>query len=175
MKTRLFIALSLVLFVGCRSSRELTQPAPPVADSTAAVTVESKICFAANFHCDLRNVRLNGMMRMQEDSVLWVSVSKIVELGRAKLTPDSLTVYARATQQYFRGDYATAYAMSGYHVDFAQLQELFLTAFRERKHDVDLVLKNDRRQDTLHLVFTHYTAMREQTYPLTIPNRARPL
>ena len=174
MKTHLFIALSLVLLVGCRSSRDLTQPLPPVADSTATPTTERKTCFAANFHCDLRNVRLNGMMRMQEDSVLWVSVSKIVELGRAKLTPDSLTVYARATQQYFRGNYKDAYLTSGYRIDFAQLQELFLNAYRERKRNVDLVLSSPRQSDTLHLIFSQYTSVREQTYPLTIPDRARP-
>ena len=173
MKHRLLIILTLVLLVGCHSHRDLTQPTPSDADSTAVATTDKKTCFAANFQCDLRNVRLSGMMRMQEDSILWVSVSKIVELGRAKLTPDSIIVYSRATQQFFRGTYADAQTLSGYTVDFAQLQELFMTAFRERKRDVDLVLKGRKRQDTLHLVFTHYTAVREQTYPLTIPNRAR--
>ena len=180
MKTRLFIALSVVLFVGCRSHQELTQPVTPSVDSTAVDTVstvvtrEKKACFAANFYCDLSHVRLSGMLRMQEDSVIWFSLSKVIELSRAKLTPDSVTFYARATQQYFRGNYAAANAMIGYYFDFAQLQELLLSAYRERKRDVDLVMKGNTRQDTLHLVFTRYSTVREQSYPLAIPNRARP-
>ena len=177
MKTRVTIFLLFVaLLAGCRGSRHLAEStSPEAADSTAVESVRQRTCFAANFQCDLYHVRLNGMLRMMEDSVLWVSVNKVVELGRAYLTPDSVNLYARVTQQYFRGDYNDAYRVSGYRVDYEQLQNLFLEAFRERRRDVDLVLPSPQRNDTLHLVFTHYTAVREQTYPFSIPNSARPL
>lgn len=172
MKTHITLVLLMVaLLAGCRSSRQLAGP-PSQAESGEA---SPRVCFAANFHCEMSNVQLSGMLRMQEDSVLWVSVSKVIELGRARFTPDSVLVYARATQQYLRGDYNDAYKVSGYRVDFEHLQRCLIDAYRKRKKEVDLVLPTSQRSDTLHLVFTHYTPVREQTYPLTIPNRARPM
>lgn len=176
MKTRVTILLLFVLLLAaCRSSRNLTDTTvPTTVDSVETETAQQRACFAANFYCDLSRVRLSGMLRMMEDSVLWISVSKVVELGRARFTPDSVLIHARVSQQFFRGSYDDAYRTSGYRVEFDQLQRLFLDAYRERRREVDLVLPSLQRDDTLHLVFTHYTAAREQTYPLVIPQSARP-
>jgi len=152
-----------------------TTPAQATDSGATTTPATGHIRFAANFQCTFQGIRLTGMLRMQEDSIIWLSISKIVELGRARLTPDSILVYARATQQYYKGDYASLHKVTGYRIDYGRLQPVFLDAYRERRRDVDIVVEHERRQDTLHLEFTHYTAVREQGYPLTIPYRARPL
>lgn len=177
MKTRstlLVLTVAALLWGGCRHSRDLGNN-PLAADSTQTTNIPTKrACFSANFQCEIYNMELNGMLRMMEDSVIWASVSKVVELGRMRLTPDSAHVYARLTQQYYRGDYATLNARSGYKIDFKTIQDILMDAYRNRKPSVDIVMKSAKRQDTIHLHLTRYSTVREQSYPLTIPDRARP-
>lgn len=174
MKNAAYITLLLLLLVSCHSNRHLNQSATTAVDSSSSSAHKQQIQFAANFQYELNNIKLSGMLRMQEDSILWISINKIVELGRIKFTCDSIALYARFTQQYFCGDYTSARLLSGYSISFDQLQKVFLDAYKERKRNVDLVLNRENRSDTIHLVFTNYTTVHSQTYPLSIPHRARP-
>lgn len=168
------LTCAALIWGGCRSHRELGRTTEPTDSIPSTPASGQRTCFAANFQCETDDWSCSGMMRVKEDSIIWVSLSKVVELGRMTLTPDSICIYVRFSQRYYRGDYATLNTYSGYHIDYASIQEILLDAYRNKKPAADLILRSNQQQDTFHLTFTRYSKVREQTYPLHIPDRARP-
>ena len=61
---------------------------------------------------------------MQPDSVLWAYASKIIELGRARLTKDSVVVYVKITNSCFRGTYIDLYRRFGYRTSFDEVVKM---------------------------------------------------
>ncbi|MBO4600203.1 MAG: DUF4292 domain-containing protein, partial [Bacteroidales bacterium] len=124
-----------------------------------------------NFTCTTQGITAKGQLRMQPDSVLWASASKIIELGRAKLTPDSVIVYAKVTNSCFRGTYMDLYRRFHYRTSFdevikmatAEDAEAQITALiRSLKLDASIKLEPWQQVDRL-------------TFPLAIPANVKPL
>ena len=65
------------------------------------------IGFVGQFDSELAGVAVSGALRMACDSVVWVSLSKVVEVGRLRLTPDSVVIHIKILNSYFRGTYNT--------------------------------------------------------------------
>ena len=63
-------------------------PAPPATENLDYIAVTDYASYRANFSCSVQGITVNGQIRMAKDSVVWLSINKIVELGRAKLTPN---------------------------------------------------------------------------------------
>ncbi len=66
--------------------------------------------FAANMDMKLRigdaedgkesmRISLGGQIRVKKDSILWFSCTKLLELGRMRITPDSLLFYSRISNE----------------------------------------------------------------------------
>ena len=116
---------------GCRNSSKIAHDrseTPQQSGKTAAECVEVTRCetLIANFECTVDDITVNGQLRMRRDSVIWVSLNKFIELGRAKLTRDSIFVYAKIASRYFEGTYSDLEKVAGITTDFESLQELFL-------------------------------------------------
>lgn len=126
---RILVALAVaVLAAGCHSSRHTTAPEPTiatVADTTAAVP-QQRLYTVVNFTATVEGVSANGQLRVAEDSVMWLSVNKLIELGRALATPDSVWVNAPMFDKRFSGTYADLSRMAKRDVSFAQLQTIAL-------------------------------------------------
>ncbi|MFO8054543.1 MAG: DUF4292 domain-containing protein [Bacteroidales bacterium] len=80
------------------------------------------------------NARLNGnsfrftaTLRMQKDSVIWISVSPGFgfEIARLLITPDSIKMVNRIEQSYIREEYSKIYGLLGIEVPFSGFQNLF--------------------------------------------------
>lgn len=80
----------------------------------------------ANFQATVDDITISGQVRLGRDSVLWLSANKLIELGRAKFTPDSVFVYAKVMNRYFAGTYADLQGVLGISTDYATLQTLFM-------------------------------------------------
>lgn len=62
---------------------------------------------------------------MHKDSVIWLSVTKFIEVARIKLTPDSVYFLNQLQNEYYVGDYSFLQKNFGLEMDFGILQALF--------------------------------------------------
>ena len=137
-KIVLFALLLAALFASCRHTARVAHSRTDrsAAQQTISDNYSDSIpeppdtveydCLTANFECLYDGVTVNGQVRLKRDSVLWLSASKFVELGRALFTEDSVFVYAKVMNRYFSGTYSDLEAATGIITDFFTLQSIFI-------------------------------------------------
>lgn len=68
--------------------------------STFAANMDMKLRFdAAETEKEEMSISLGGQIRVKKDSILWFSCTKLLELGRMRITPDSLLFYSRISNE----------------------------------------------------------------------------
>ena len=80
-----------------------------------------------NFSGEAEGVSFNGQMRMAKDSIIWCNFSKIIDLGRAMATPDSVWVNIPLLGRNQAGDYAMVKRLTGASVTYDELQAILLS------------------------------------------------
>ena len=125
----------------------------------------------ANFTCAVAGTTVNGQIRLAEDSIIWASASKVVELGRAVATPDSVIVYAKVMGSCFRGTYDDLYRRFHYRTSFADLQEM-LTA-----PDADARLQSLARRFGVaaEVRIQPWRESKEASFPIYVPPHVKSL
>lgn len=125
-----------MLFGGCRSKKHLTDVENQGADTSAAADTRSRELtlgtiqnanyktFSCNFNCNIMGFNVNGQARVLHDSIIWVSVNKLFEVGRAMFTPSGVQCYISINNSYFTGDYATLNKRWGIDLDYGTLEAL---------------------------------------------------
>lgn len=124
---RLPIVLVALLATACHTTKPVTgvptlpepEPAPAVVEPYAP-----REMMVLNFTANVEGISVNGQLRMAQDSVLWVSVNKVLELGRAMATPDSVWVNAPLADKHFAGDYTDVSRRAKSDVTYAKLQAI---------------------------------------------------
>lgn len=162
--------VAVVLAVGCRSSRETVAPDAP----------HSRTCgydrLTGTFDCEVEGVSVKGLLRTECDSVIWITVSKIIELGRLRLTPDSVAGYVKIYNRYFAGTYEDVYRQTGVRTSFAEVQKKFSDAYERQTRQVPIDV--DARQWTGRIVLA-FSRLEASTaplsYPFHIPSGAQPI
>lgn len=154
-----------LLAAGCHCHRHAATPGPVPTPQYDAVYR------TANFSCTLAGTTVSGQLRIQQDSVIWGSVVKVVELGRVKCTPDSVIIYAKILGRCFQGDYRDVHRRFGYRTSFADLQRLLTSA------DADIRLEALARRFNTQAVFRlePWKEVPETSFPLSIPPHVREL
>lgn len=161
----LLLLIPLVLLAGCRSLHKATATA--VQDSTTTVVapepapmVQKRELTTMNFTATVDGVSVNGQVRQAADSVIWVTVSKFLELGRAKATMDSLWVNVPLAGRRFAGTYAEASRVAKQEVSFDRLQNILGAPDAERQIEAlaatlgfEAVVHLGQRNKTEHLSF----------------------
>lgn len=149
-KKRVMVAVAAValMAVGCRAPRQVVvddrteTPVPTEAPDNPATTktpdtpvqpVQKRALTVTNFTATVGGVSVNGQLRMAEDSVIWVNVSKLFELGRAMATPDSVFVNAPLLGRSFAGTYAQASRLAKRTVSYSALQSIVTSADAEQQ------------------------------------------
>lgn len=167
----------LLLASGCRSRRDTAQPAPPgqavpERQGKVAEPEPAKPTYrTAAFTCTLQGTQASGQIRTIPDSLIWASASKIIELGRAELTPDSVRVYSRVINRCFRGSYDDIYRRFHYRTSFQEIQSLLTASDADRQ--IAALLKQLHIGATVHIDLWKETTT--LTFPFSIPPNARPL
>lgn len=113
----LLMVVTVALTVGCRSTEK-------TAATTPAATREF---YTMNFSGEAEGVSFNGQMRMAKDSIIWCNFSKIIDLGRAMATPDSVWVNIPLLGRNQAGDYAMVKRLTGASVTYDELQAILLS------------------------------------------------
>ena len=136
------MVVAAVLMTGCRSTEKVAAPS-----STA------REYYTMNF---------SGQLRMAKDSVIWCNFSKIIDLGRALATPDSVWVRIPLLGNNHAGDYGMVKRLTGVSTSFAELQAIVLSDNAEEEirrlaqhmgHDVKVRIKKRERVTSLTFPF----------------------
>ena len=171
----LMLTALAAMVAGCRSHRETARTAVPDEGSEEVVVppIQSVPYYTSKFTCTAQGMTANGQLRMQTDSIIWLSASKVIELGRARFTHDSVIIHAKITGQCFRGNYNDLYRRFNFRTDFDQLSKtLTAPAPQAEKQLADIAqLLGIEATFTLQ----PWQKVDKLTFPIPIPNNAKPL
>lgn len=125
-----------LLLGGCRSLRESSvgpevatgsdTGTRPAAAAPTPVSSPQREYTVMNFDAVAEGIRATGQLRVAKDSAMWVAVYKIVELGRAMATTDSVWLDVPFMGRYFAGTYAELSKAAKRTITYRQLQEAAL-------------------------------------------------
>ena len=118
----LMVLLLALLAVGCRSTRQAATTTAPA--TVAAPAAPQRQLTVITFSAIVNGFSASGQMRVAEDSVLWVSVNKLVELGRAMATPDSVWVTTTFGDHNFAGSYDDLQRLTKRRITFDDMQAM---------------------------------------------------
>ncbi len=140
----LFILPGILLF-SCKTTTKIIAPPPPSSQVKGAIKDSLKDShstyvfdkmkqnqfkyewfsakFSADYIVDGNNTSFSGNIRMQRDSVIWISLSKIgLEGARIMITEDSVKFINRLDKLYFISDFNYINRFINTAVDFDMLQ-----------------------------------------------------
>ena len=75
---------------------------------------------------DGMGISLNGQLRIENDKTIWITLNKLVEIARLKLTPDSIYVIVKVQNKYYQGSYADFGKATGVSINYECIQSLLL-------------------------------------------------
>lgn len=119
----LLLLAALLLVVGCRSPKpaaDRPSPRDSIADDRPLYTVLS-------FSGTVEGIGVSGQIRIARDSVIWASATKVIEVGRAMATPDSVWVRSTLLGINEACTLDQARRRAGLDLTFADMQELLLS------------------------------------------------
>ena len=162
------VAIMLVA-AGCAVHRDnARQVAPPEKPNIESMAVHY---YTSNFTCTAEGLTANGQLRMQPDSVIWLSASKVIELARACFTRDSVIIYAKVMGRSFRGDYEDLYRRFHLRTDFDQLyQDVTAEDAGERLSAMAQQLGAE-----VTIMLQPWKEVSQLTFPIPVPNNTNPL
>lgn len=157
---------SLFLTLCCLSSAVLATP----PDS-----LQQPRYLSAPFRCSAQGHEASGLLRMATDSLIWINASKVIELGRAVATPDSVFAYVKINNTYFRGNYQDLKQATGVNTTFAQLQRRIQNSLQsnDKKLSANIHTSQYNLQGTAQ--FSRVDTLASCSFPFSIPKNAKPL
>lgn len=146
---------TLLLVAGCHSSRNIgTSPTPREQEHDYTVMT---------FTGTANGLSVSGQVRMDRDRVIWCSVNKFIEMGRAMATPDSVWVRIPLMNRYEQKDYNDLSRMAGMPLSFGYLQETLESPDAEQRIttlakrfglDIQIRITRKEKAETLTFPFT---------------------
>lgn len=70
--------------------------------------------------------QLNASLRIEKDKIIWLSLSKVITVGKLKITPNSVQFYNNMDNTYFDGDFSLLSKLLGTEVNFQQVQNILI-------------------------------------------------
>ena len=169
----IILSLGLLLMTGCRSTKPATEKSTQAGTSSRPSQTEY---YEGTFDASYQGIKVSGLVRMEKDKIIWVSLSKFIEMGRATATPDSVHVYVKLLGSYFHGTYADVEKKTGVKTDFATLQEILFKKAELLNKESQICLPRYKSQICGGVKLSKFkrssTAL---TFPMNIPSSAKPL
>lgn len=125
MKVRgyILILLAAVTAVGCRSTRQVAAPQGAV-EAPQQQTEPRRELTVTTFTAVVDGISATGQLRVAEDSVIWLNVTKLIELGRGLATKDSVWLSVPLADRYFAGTYADLQRITKRRFTYADLEAM---------------------------------------------------
>ena len=127
----LLLASTLLAVAACRSQRDTT--ATPDTPGTPATPAAEARYTVISFTGTVDGISVNGQVRMAKDSLIWCSVTKLLEVGRAMATPDSVWVRSSLLGVNEAGTFSQAQRKAKTNLTFSQIQELLMSDDAEQR------------------------------------------
>lgn len=133
MKSKKYILLltGALLMAGCHVTRKATEPTPATTaqpeESPEPVSAPHRTYTVMNFTGEAEGITVAGQLRVAEDSAMWMSMTKIIEVGRALATQDSLFLRAPMLGYDVATDYAALSRRLKRKVTYDDLQAIALS------------------------------------------------
>ncbi len=157
MKQLVLLGMASIIFVSCKHSRQIARTTFPAADTSSHITAADSASnaeaaaynrtllaglrknhinfntFSAKLKIDFENDKqrqsnISTNIRMQKDSIIWISVSApiIGEVARAIITPDSLKAYDKFNKKLYLRALSDAKDLLNIPFDFSTLQDMIV-------------------------------------------------
>ena len=165
-KAGVFLVLVLLL-AGCHTARHAAVAPDGQAEEPAPVVAPQRTYTVITFTGEVEGISVAGQLRMAEDSVIWVSMNKVIEMGRAMATPDSLWLRAPLLGRDDALDYATLRRTTGVGMTFDELQQMVSAEDAEVR--IERMAKQLGARVTLK--FTDRRRVDHLTFPYPKPQR----
>ena len=155
--------LAALLLAGCHAGRKATAPTVvPAAADSVATPAPPRAYTVVNFEATVEGVGVAGQVRLAEDSVIWLSVTKLLEVGRGLATPDSLWLRSSLLGRDEAMDYATLRRLTGVEISFDEVQQMLTADDAEarlgalaRRLGVAATVRITARRRVEHLTFPY--------------------
>lgn len=134
----LLFILGALLLTGCHAHKKTVRTDKPEAGTVTPPTPPAQRyqlkdiknfefqTLSYNYNCTVEGFNINGQIRIMHDSIIWISINKIIEVGRIKMTPSKVEGYVSLVNKYYSGDYATLSKRWGIDVDYATFEALMV-------------------------------------------------
>jgi len=172
------MAILLLLATGCRSHKEASRPATPNTSTQTTDTSSTEVTptytphyYTANFTGAAQGYTVNGQLRVQSDSIIWLSGSKVIELARARFTHDSVLIYAKIVNRSFQGSYIDLYKRFKYRTSFDELYQMIMSDNAEAQ--LTTIFGKLGLEATIHL--DPLKEVDHLSFPMYIPDKTNPL
>ena len=130
-----FLILIFGIFIGCKSTKNLTSEGVIKENMTAKQIIRENQKQTADFKTFQAKVKIdysdgkssNGVtvnLRMEKDKTIWLSAP--LGVARAMITPDKVSYYNKWENEYFDGDYSLLSELLGVDLDFQKVQNLLM-------------------------------------------------
>lgn len=119
----LVLVAAMGLAAGCRSTRQAASTSAPEVAPKPQEAPRRELT-VTTFTAMVNGISATGQVRMAEDSVIWLSVTKLVELGRGLATQDSVWLSVPLADRYFAGSYADLQRITKRRLSYADLQAM---------------------------------------------------
>ena len=150
--------LTLLLATGCRSTEKTANKPPEERPAEKPKPEYTSMTFSG----EAQGISFNGQLRMAKDSVIWCTFNKIIDLGRAMATQDSVWVRIPLLGRNEAGDYGMVKRLTGVGTTYDELQAILLSDDPEEEirqlakrmgFDVKVRIKRRERVDSLTFPF----------------------
>lgn len=199
LKNIFYLFLAALLFVACKSQQLPQQKKDvstvphvnkPLTHYVETDTLYSFDYLTANFNLEAQGISANGVMRMKRDSIIWLTINKLVELGRVKLTPDSVYGYLKVGNKYVACTYTDLKNKMGVDIDFNTIQRILIGKGSNKKivqveydnfdtikgeefpHHMDITLNDKRFYSNAKVNYTKIILDQPGSFPFSIPKSA---
>tara|TARA_B110000238_G_scaffold71206_1_gene78115 strand:- start:446 stop:1216 length:771 start_codon:yes stop_codon:yes gene_type:complete len=132
-----YLLVLLLVFTSCKTKRSVIENTPIVKEMSAKKVVKKHLGtsfdketiaakFKVNFNDGITNESIAVSLKIKKDEVIWLKGTKIINVFKAKITPDKVRFYSPLEKKYFEGDFSMLEDLLGTEINFQQLQNLFL-------------------------------------------------
>ena len=165
------ILLAALLLAGCHGTRQAAAPAipdnpeapeAPEAPETPEPSSPRRTYTVLNFTGEVEGLSVSGQLRIAQDSAMWLSVNKYIEVARGLATPDSVWLRSPLLGIDRGADYGDLRQRLHRHISFADLQALALADDAEERISrlakqlgFDATVRITRRQQVPALTFPY--------------------
>jgi len=146
MKHKLIIIsmLTLLMMVGCKSTKMVSKQAVPTKTTTVASEMIDQVSktepqfktaniskMSMAFNVNEREINVSAVCKIKKDSAIFLSIQPFmgIEMFKAEFKPDSVKVFDKMNHKYYVSDYSFFSKRFGVDVDFYSFQALLSARF----------------------------------------------